>query len=241
MQLLRLPRMGEALEGRLESLVEALRPPPAKTVVEQIMRSLIDCDIEQKRRVMSEVDRWVTMDGHRSSMRPPRIRDPSSCCRSFSSVVPSLIMTEDRRAPMESSFRTESQSFLRGATNCSEWPDKLLCVVSITASARRSALGFKRSRLFSNGRNALNSGHRDCRTPFGTATLARLQQSFGRDQHLGPQAIYPQGKELGDDLGDRLPRSRPGWPGSKAAFQIGVKESAVATCNLKSSAQPAAD
>src|ERR1700722_3531726 len=59
-------------------------------------------------------------------MRPPRIRDQSSCWRSFSSVVPSLIMTEDRRAPMESSFGTESQSFLHEVRNYSEWPDKLL-------------------------------------------------------------------------------------------------------------------
>ena len=29
------------------------------------------------------------------------------------------------------SFRTESQSFLHGARNCSEWPDKLLCVAHI--------------------------------------------------------------------------------------------------------------
>src|ERR1700722_14585820 len=41
------------------------------------------------------------------------------------------------------SFRTKSQSFLHGARNCSEWPDKLLPVASITASARRSTLRFE--------------------------------------------------------------------------------------------------
>ena len=46
------------------------------------------------------------------------------------------------------SFRTESQSFLHRARNCSEWPDKLLaCLISkrniTTASARRSALRFE--------------------------------------------------------------------------------------------------
>jgi hypothetical protein len=44
----------------------------------------------------------------------------------------------------DASFRTESQSFLHGARNCSKWPDKLLCVThrrnSTTASARQSAL-----------------------------------------------------------------------------------------------------
>ena len=53
----------EAMQDRLESLAESLRPPPpAKTLVEQIMHSLIDCDIEQKRHILSEVDRWVTME-----------------------------------------------------------------------------------------------------------------------------------------------------------------------------------
>jgi hypothetical protein len=55
-------------------------------------------------------------------MRPPRIRDHSSYWRSFSSVVPSLIMTEDRRAPMESSFRTESQCFCLVAMRASAAP-----------------------------------------------------------------------------------------------------------------------
>ena len=89
--------------------------------------------------------------------------------------------------------------------------------------------------------NAQNSGHRDCGEPFCTTTLARSRRSFGRDQHLGPQALRPQGKELGHGLGDRLPRSRADWQDSKVAFHIGLKESALATCNLKSSAQPAAD
>jgi hypothetical protein len=38
------------------------------------------------------------------------------------------------------SFRTESQCFLHRARNCSEWPDKLLRVASITASARLEEL-----------------------------------------------------------------------------------------------------
>jgi hypothetical protein len=38
------------------------------------------------------------------------------------------------------SFRTKSQSFLHGGRNCSEWPDKLLRVASITASARLEEL-----------------------------------------------------------------------------------------------------
>jgi hypothetical protein len=61
------------------------------------------------------------------------------------------------------SFRTESQSFLHGARNCGEWPDKLLRVASNTASARRSALRLKPS-------------HRSLiRAPSG---LARIGQKF---------------------------------------------------------------
>jgi hypothetical protein len=38
------------------------------------------------------------------------------------------------------SFPTESQCFLHRARNCNEWPDKLLRVASITASARLEEL-----------------------------------------------------------------------------------------------------
>jgi hypothetical protein len=146
-------------------------------------------------------------------MRPPRIRDQSSCWRSFSSVVPSLIMTEDRRAPMESSFRTESQSFLPRAVPRVRAGARLENRPSQDAAVRQT-LGERvaAARRFDYGPNAFVQRRE-------TSVQSSLRESSSRNsvgvrksQTVHPSAHRPPGR-LRRSLSAFRPLRRPRWTG----------------------------